>query len=641
MKRYSQYPVFSFHLLLAVVLIFGLTAFPAPARADSTLTVNTNADDTTDDGLCTLREAITNANNDAATHDDCAAGTGNDTIVFADGIATIILAGTLPNITDFDGLTINGGGDITVDGSDTYRIILIDTGISLTLENLTIKDGACASCSGGGVYSSGGNLTITNSTFTSNQQGIYVFEGTLTITGSTFTYNSATYGGAVNVSGPNSVLTISNSVFTSNDSPNGSGSAIYNGGTMTVTNSSFTNNTGTSSNASSIFNDGNATIKNSTFSGTFGATTRAIYNNSATLTVSNSTFTGNEVSDYGGGILNAGGTLTIINSTFSGNKAPAGGADIYQSNSINSAILNLYNTILANENGGGNCLISAGTVNAANNLIEDSIYTCGLTNGVNGNIVGSDPNLGTLTGSPAYFPLNNGSPALNSGDNTICAADPVNNTSQNGVSRPQGAICDMGSFEKIVTITNVFKSNGAHDGWILESSETSGAGGSINSAASTLNVGDDSADRQYRSVLSFATGIMLPDNAVITKVTLKVRRNGVTGGGNPISLLQGFLVDVRKGAFGTSALAPGDFKASANKTVGPISPTMVSGWYSLDLTGAKNQINKLATGGGLTQIRLRFKLDDNDNLAANFLKLYSGNAGAARRPQLIIEYYVP
>ncbi|MBI5932062.1 MAG: hypothetical protein HY867_00025 [Chloroflexi bacterium] len=52
-------------------------------------------------------------------------------------------------------------------------------------------------------------------------------------------------------------------------------------------------------------------------------------------------------------------------------------------------------------------------------------------------------------------------------------------------------------------------------------------------------------------------------------------------------------------------------------------------------------INKLATGSGLTQIRLRFKLDDNNNAVANYLSLYSGNAGAASRPQLVIGYTVP
>jgi len=68
--------------------------------------VNSNADNTTTDGLCTLREAITNANNDAATYSDCAAGTATDTITFA-GNYTITLSSTLPDITDADGITMN------------------------------------------------------------------------------------------------------------------------------------------------------------------------------------------------------------------------------------------------------------------------------------------------------------------------------------------------------------------------------------------------------------------------------------------------------------------------------------------------------------------------------------------------------
>jgi hypothetical protein len=59
----------------------------------------------------------------------------------------------------------------------------------------------------------------------------------------------------------------------------------------------------------------------------------------------------------------------------------------------------------------------------------------------------TNPLLGALTGSPAYFPLNAGSPAINRGDDSVCAVWPVNNQSQNGVTRPQGAHCDIGSYE--------------------------------------------------------------------------------------------------------------------------------------------------------------------------------------------------
>ena len=47
----------------------------------ATITVTTNNPNIIADGQCSLIEAIVNANNDAATHADCAAGSGADTIV--------------------------------------------------------------------------------------------------------------------------------------------------------------------------------------------------------------------------------------------------------------------------------------------------------------------------------------------------------------------------------------------------------------------------------------------------------------------------------------------------------------------------------------------------------------------------------
>jgi hypothetical protein len=40
-------------------------------------------------------------------------------------------------------------------------------------------------------------------------------------------------------------------------------------------------------------------------------------------------------------------------------------------------------------------------------------------------------------------------------------------------------------------------------------------------------------------------------------------------------------------------------------------------------------------------VHMRFKLDDDNDGVANFLSLFSGNALATSRPQLIVQYYVP
>ena len=181
----------------------------------------------------------------------------------------------------------------------------------------------------------------------------------------------------------------------------------------------------------------------------------------------------------------------------------------------------------------------------------------------------------------------------------------------------------------------------AQDGWALESAEGSKLGGSINAAAATLRLGDDAGKRQYVGILSFNTSA-LPDTAVITAVTLKLKKQGVTGGGDPLTAFQGFMVDIRKGTFGTAALQVSDFQSVTSRSVGPAKPALISGFYNINLNTGKASINKLSTNSGLTQIRLRFKLDDNNNTVANYLSLYSGNTPtAADRPQLVVTYYLP
>jgi hypothetical protein len=207
---------------------------------------------------------------------------------------------------------------------------------------------------------------------------------------------------------------------------------------------------------------------------------------------------------------------------------------------------------------------------------------------------------------------------------------------QAGVQKACFQMNELNGFPVSVSLNSI----AAQDGYLLESSETSAVGGTMNASIATIRLGDDVVKKQYRSILSFNTS-SLPDTAVITKVTLKVKQQGIVGGGNPVTMFQGFMLDMRKGTFGTSALQVTDWQANANKTYGPFTPALTGGWYTFNLTSAKAYINKLATGSGLTQIRLRFQLDDNNNAIANYLSLYSGNGGATSRPQLIIEYYVP
>ena len=192
-------------VMTAVVLaaaLAGTVSAPAPVRADSTITV-----DTTDGGLvdgggagdCSLAEAITNANDNAATYADCGGGSAADTIDFHANLinATILLSASLPDITDANGLIIDGDLRITVSGQDSVRILTVSAPV--TFIEMKINDGKDAAGNGGGVkVEASGNLTLDDSVFYSNEAvdgaGIYN-AGTLNILESTFTSNKASSQG--------------------------------------------------------------------------------------------------------------------------------------------------------------------------------------------------------------------------------------------------------------------------------------------------------------------------------------------------------------------------------------------------------------------------------------------------------------
>ena len=184
-----------------------------------------------------------------------------------------------------------------------------------------------------------------------------------------------------------------------------------------------------------------------------------------------------------------------------------------------------------------------------------------------------------------------------------------------------------------------FTSIAAEDGYVLESSETSNIGGTVSSTGTTFRAGDDASDRQWRSILSFDTST-LPDNATLVSVEIRLQRSGVTGT-SPFSTHGNLWVDVKTGAYGASnSLAISDFEAASTSTqVTNLSNPLANGnWANgfFNSTGL-SAINLL----GRTQVKVRFNLDDNDDLSSDYMGFNSGEATAISRPVLIVTYTLP
>ena len=101
----------------------------------------------------------------------------------------------------------------------------------------------------------------------------------------------------------------------------GSGAAIYNRGTLTVTNSTLSGNRASARGGGIYNNYGTVTVTNSVFLANHAISGGGIDNERGTVTVTNSTFFAN----HGGGIFMYFGTLTVTGSTLAGNSADSGG----------------------------------------------------------------------------------------------------------------------------------------------------------------------------------------------------------------------------------------------------------------------------------------------------------------------------
>lgn len=420
-------------MMLAFFLFFVFSISVANA---ATFTVTTTADNQSNGcnlGLCTLREAVNDAN----------ASPGDDTINFQAGIAGTILLidGHLPITSN---ITINGPNarNLSVSGNNSSRIFVVSgSNVTANISRLTITNGNAQPILIGSTLIGDGGAIL-------NAAG-----ATLNLTEVTVSGNSATsLGGAIATRAVSPLLTTTTTNITR--------SAIFN-------NTAIAGGGGLSNVGVDVFGTGLLTA--------------------AYTTITNSTITQNNASAEGGGLSNDGGIVSLNNNTISHNQSAVAGGGIVNVAGVVLGFINMRNNILAQNNALLNSnLISSdglGIVNSlGHNLIGNnvdieasfaaSVFVGGICQpNVNADLVGSvsvntqiiNPLLGALAnngGQTDTRELLAGSPAINQADNCVeannCSTNPdgnnppaalLNDQRGTGFLRRVNFVVDIGAYE--------------------------------------------------------------------------------------------------------------------------------------------------------------------------------------------------
>jgi len=178
---------------------------------------------------------------------------------------------------------------------------------------------------------------------------------------------------------------------------NNLGGGIYNAGTLTLTNSTISGNEATDGYGGGIFNNssGAVTINNSTVSGNRAGSLNGdgggIYNEGA-LTINNSTVSGNTsdaIDSGGGGIFsNNTGEVTINNSTVSGNSTMDGhGGGIYNIGEMALSNSTISGNSTIHRSGGGIHNVGALTINNSTVRGNSSLDGGGIFNNDSGELI--------------------------------------------------------------------------------------------------------------------------------------------------------------------------------------------------------------------------------------------------------------
>jgi CSLREA domain-containing protein len=333
-----------------------------PVHAGSGIIVTTAVDVVAADGLCSLREAIINANhNDQSGSVDCAAGSldpiATDTIFFDPGLAGAVIAlnGTaLPTITqalDIVGPVIGDAAGLVLDGGETSRIFTVQgatpSAFLVRISGLTLRHGRTSGSQehGGALRASGADLEL-------NQ--VHVLDSV--------TLGLQAFGGGVAVI--DGFAQIEHSRIANNTTHGtlsaGGGLAALGGAQLLRSSVTGNRTRGSDARGGGIIGGGHTSLIESTVSANVteagnahGGGIAVVAND---LVLVNSTVSGNRVDGAGaegGGIWVGGGSSTLVHATLALNAASAGGvAGLFNALSGAGDAIVLHNSVLAQDRDG-------------------------------------------------------------------------------------------------------------------------------------------------------------------------------------------------------------------------------------------------------------------------------------------------